>query len=44
MSELYLHIKVYLDYFPRRLKYDKLGKSTRLKFWVPVPKFVEFIP
>ena len=30
--ELYLHIKVYLDYFPRRLKYAELGESMRLTF------------
>ena len=30
MIELYLHIKIYLHYFPRRLKYAELGKSTRL--------------
>ena len=28
MIELYLHIKIFLDYFPGRLKYVKLGKST----------------
>ena len=32
MIELYLHIKIYLDYFPGRLKYAKLGKSARLTF------------
>ena len=26
----YLHIKIYLDYFPGRLKKAKLGKSVRL--------------
>ena len=30
--------KIYLDYFLRRLKLDKLGKSIRLTFWVPVPR------
>ena len=30
MIELYLRIKIYLHYFPRRLKYAELGKSTRL--------------
>ena len=30
--KLYLHIKIYLDYFPGRLKYAELGKSTRLTF------------
>ena len=44
MIELYLHVKIYLDYFPGRLKYAKLGKSTPLTFWVPVPKVVEVIP
>ena len=43
MIELYLHIKIYLYYFPRRLKYGKLGKPTCLTFWVPVPKVVEVI-
>ena len=32
--------KIYLDYFLRRLKLDKLGKSIRLTFWVPVPRVV----
>ena len=32
MTEVYLHIKLYLDYFPGRLKYAELGKSTRLRF------------
>ena len=44
MIELYLHIKFYLDYFPGRLKYAELGKSTRLTFSVPVPNLVEVIP
>ena len=35
---------MYLDYFPRRLKYAELGKSMRLKFSVPVLKVVEVIP
>ena len=39
--ELYFHLKIYLYYFPGRLKYAELGKSTRLTFWVPVPKVVE---
>ena len=43
-AELYLHIKIYLDYFPRRLKYAELGKSTRALFWVSVPKVFEVIP
>ena len=30
MIELYLHIKLYLDYFPGRLKYAELEKSMRL--------------
>ena len=30
--ELYLHIKIYLDYFPGRLKYAELGKSMRVTF------------
>ena len=41
MIELYLHTEIYLDYIPGRLKYKKLGKSTRLTFWVPVPNVVE---
>ena len=44
MIELYLHIKIYLDCFPGRLKYAKLGKSTCLTFWVPVLKVVKVIP
>ena len=44
MIELYLHIKIYLDYFPRRLKYAELGKSMHLKFSVPVLKVAEVIP
>ena len=36
-------LKIYLDYFPGKLKDAKLGKSTRLTFWVPVPK-VEVVP
>ena len=43
MIELCLHIKIYLEYFPGRLKYAKLGKSMCLKFSVPVPKVVEVI-
>ena len=42
--ELYLHIKIYLKYFTGRLKYAKLEKSTRLRFWVPVLKAVEVLP
>ena len=42
--ELYLHIKICLDYFPGRLKYAKLGKSMRLTFWVLVTKCFEVIP
>ena len=30
--ELYVHIKIYLYYFPGRLKYAELEKSTRLAF------------
>ena len=32
MIELYLHVKIYLDYFPGRLKYAEFGKSRRLIF------------
>ena len=32
MMEHYLHLKNYLDYFPGRLKYAKLGKSMHLAF------------
>ena len=32
MIELYLHIKIYLYYFPGRLKYIELGKPVRLTF------------
>ena len=42
--ELYLYIKICLDYFPGRLKYAKLRKSMHLTFWVLVTKFVEVIP
>ena len=44
MIELYLYIKIYLDYFPGRLKKAELGESTCLTFWVSVPKAVEVIP
>ena len=44
MIEPYLHVKNYLDYFLGRLKYGELGKSNHIKFWVPVPKFVEVVP
>ena len=44
MIEIYLYIKIYLDYFPGRLKYVEFGKSTRLTFCVPVPKLAEVIP
>ena len=44
MIELYLHVKIYMDYFPRRLKYVELGKSTRLTFCVPVTKITDVIP
>ena len=44
MIELNLHINIYLDYFPRRLKYTKREKSTRLTCCVSVPKGVEVIP
>ena len=40
---LLLYVKIYLDYFPGRLEYAKLGKSMPLTFWVPVPKVVEVI-
>ena len=36
--------KNYLYYFPRRVKYAELEKSTRRPFWVPMPKVVEVIP
>ena len=32
MIELHLHLKIYLDYFPGRLKYTELEKLTRLTF------------
>ena len=35
-----LNTKNYLGYFPGRLKYAELGKSTRLTFWVPMPKLL----
>ena len=44
MIELYLHIKIYLDYFLGRLKYADFEKLTRLTFWVPLPKVVEVLP
>ena len=30
--ELYLHLKINLDYFPRRLKHAELGKSMDITF------------
>ena len=44
MIGLHLHIKIYLDYFPGRLKYAELVKSMCLTFGVPVSKVVEVIP
>ena len=44
MIELYLHIKIYLDYFLGRLKDAELGKSMHLTFWVLNLKAVEVIP
>ena len=32
MIEVYLHIKIYLNYFPGRLKYAEPEKSTLLTF------------
>ena len=32
MIELYLHIKIYLDYFTGRLKYAELGNQRVLHF------------
>ena len=32
MIELYVHVKIYLDYFPGRPKYAKLGKSMHFTF------------
>ena len=32
MIELYLNIKIYLDYFPERLTYAKLGNQRVLNF------------
>ena len=32
MTEVYVHIKIYLHYFPERLINAKLGKPTRLTF------------
>ena len=43
MIELYLHTKIYLDYFRGRLKYAELGKSTLLTFWVPLPKICVYL-
>ena len=40
MNGLSLQIKIYLNYFPGRLKYAELGKSFR----VPVTNVVEVIP
>ena len=42
MIELYLLMKIYLGYFPGKLKYAELGKSTRIRF--TVPKIVKVIP
>ena len=44
MTELYVHINIFLDYFSRTLKTAKRGKSTRCTFSVPVPNVVEVIP
>ena len=44
MIEPNLHVNIYLDYLPGRLKYAEFGKSTRLTFFVSVPKVVEAIP
>ena len=44
MIGLHFHIKIYLDYFPGRLKYAKLVKSMCFTFGVPVSKVVEVIP
>ena len=43
MIELYLYVKIYLDYFTGRLKNAKFGELTALTFWVPVPKVAEFV-
>ena len=32
MTELYLHLKIYVDSFPVRLKYAKLGEEPHLSF------------
>ena len=32
MIELYSHVKIYLHYFRKRLRYAELGKSTALTF------------
>ena len=32
MIELYLHMKIYLDYFPESVNHDQLGKSLHLTF------------
>ena len=32
MTELYSHVNIYLDYFPERLKYAKLGNQSVLHF------------
>ena len=32
MIKFYAYIKIYLDYFPGRLKYAKLGKSMGLTY------------
>ena len=44
MIELYLHIKIYLAYFPGGLKNAEVGKSTHLTFGGPKPKVVEVMP
>ena len=32
MAELYLHIKIYLDYFPGRLKYGEIWRVLYIEF------------
>ena len=40
MIDVYLHIKIYLNYFTGRLKHAELGTSLPLTFWVSAPKLL----
>ena len=45
MIELYLHRKIYSNYFPGRPKHAKLRKSMNFTFWVSLlTRVVEVMP